>query len=54
MVGTSVFDHELGAKAEARMRAALHQVFGKRKPISYEVEARAVAVFQPEPVDHLL
>ena len=38
MVGTTVFEHDLGAEAEARMRAALHQVFAAAKPISYEVE----------------
>ncbi len=38
MVGTTVFDHELGAGAEARMRAALHQVFTVGRPMSYEVE----------------
>ena len=38
MVGTTVFEHDLGAEAEARMRAALHQVFAAGKPISYEVE----------------
>jgi diguanylate cyclase (GGDEF)-like protein/PAS domain S-box-containing protein len=39
LVGTSLFDHDLGADAEARMRAALHQVFTQGKPMSYEVEA---------------
>jgi diguanylate cyclase (GGDEF)-like protein/PAS domain S-box-containing protein len=38
LVGTTVFDHDLGAEAEARMRAALHQVFTAGKPMSYEVE----------------
>ena len=36
---TSLFEHELGAEAEARMRAALHQVFNAGKPMSYEVES---------------
>ena len=40
MIGTTLFDHDLGADAEARMRAALHQVFNAGKPISYEVESR--------------
>jgi diguanylate cyclase (GGDEF)-like protein/PAS domain S-box-containing protein len=39
VTGTTVFDHGLGPEAEARMRAALHQVFTGAKPISYEVEA---------------
>jgi diguanylate cyclase (GGDEF)-like protein/PAS domain S-box-containing protein len=39
LVGTSLFDHDLGAEAEARMRAALHQVFTQGKPMSYEVDA---------------
>ena len=39
MTGTSLFDHDLGAEAEARMRAALHQVFTAGKPFSYEVES---------------
>ena len=39
LVGTSLFDHDLGAEAEARMRAALHQVFTPGKPMSYEVES---------------
>ena len=39
LVGTSLFDHDLGADAEARMRAALHQVFTQGKPMSYEVES---------------
>ena len=39
MVGSSLFDHNLGAEAEARMRAALHQVFTVGKPFSYEVES---------------
>ena len=34
LVGTSLFDHDLGAEAEARMRAALHQVFNGGKPMS--------------------
>ncbi len=38
ITGTTVFEHELGAEAEARMRAALHQVFSAGKAISYEVE----------------
>ena len=38
--GTSLFDHDLGAEAEARMRAALHQVFSGGRPMSYKVEAR--------------
>ena len=42
MTGTTVFEHDLGAEAEARMRAALHQVFGARQPISYEVETEPV------------
>ena len=42
IVGTTLFDHDLGADAEARMRAALHQVFNSGKPISYEVESRGV------------
>jgi diguanylate cyclase (GGDEF)-like protein/PAS domain S-box-containing protein len=37
--GTSLFNHELGADAEARVRAALHQVFERAKPISYKVDA---------------
>jgi diguanylate cyclase (GGDEF)-like protein/PAS domain S-box-containing protein len=41
MTGTTLFDHDLGADAEARMRAALHQVFNLAKPMSYEVESRA-------------
>ena len=41
MVGTTVFDHGLGAEAEARMRAALHQVFSRGEPISYDVEAES-------------
>ena len=40
LTGTSVFDHDLGGGAEARMRAALHQVFSVGKPISYEVETK--------------
>lgn len=44
VAGTSLFDHDLGAEAEARMRAALHQVFSAGRPMSYEVESRA-----PEP-----
>ena len=52
LVGTSLFDHDLGAEAEARMRAALHQVFTVGKPMSYEVEStgqdeRARLVRQP-------
>ena len=43
VTGTTVFDHGLGAEAEARMRAALHQVFTQGKPISYEVEAAGEA-----------
>jgi hypothetical protein len=39
LVGTTLFDHNLGPEAEARMRAALHQVFVAGKPMSYEVEA---------------
>jgi diguanylate cyclase (GGDEF)-like protein/PAS domain S-box-containing protein len=39
VTGTTVFEHDLGADAEARMRAALHQVFTASKPMSYEVEA---------------
>jgi PAS domain S-box-containing protein len=39
LVGTSLFQHDLGADAEARMRAALHQVFTQGKPMSYEVES---------------
>jgi diguanylate cyclase (GGDEF)-like protein/PAS domain S-box-containing protein len=39
LVGTSVFEHNLGAEAEARMRAAMHQVFNAGKPMSYEVES---------------
>jgi len=42
LVGTALFDHDLGAEAEARMRAALHQVFTLGKPISYEVASRGV------------
>jgi len=38
MIGTTVFEHDLGAEAEARMRAALHQVFTARRAIVYEVE----------------
>ena len=34
MVGTTLFDHDLGAEAEARMRAALHQVFNSGRPMS--------------------
>ena len=40
MTGTTLFDHGLGADAEARMRAALHQVFESGRPMSYEVESR--------------
>jgi diguanylate cyclase (GGDEF)-like protein/PAS domain S-box-containing protein len=40
MIGTTLFDHDLGAEAEARMRAGLHQVFNAGKPMSYEVESR--------------
>ena len=40
LIGTTLFDHDLGAEAEARMRAALHQVFNACKPMSYEVESR--------------
>jgi diguanylate cyclase (GGDEF)-like protein/PAS domain S-box-containing protein len=39
LIGTSLFQHDLGADAEARMRAALHQVFTQGKPMSYEVES---------------
>src|SRR5687767_8410376 len=39
MTGTTVFEHDLGAEAEARMRAALHHVMAAGKPVSYEVEA---------------
>ena len=39
LVGTSLFQHNLGAEAEARMRAAMHQVFTVGKPMSYEVES---------------
>ena len=42
MAGTTLFDHDLGADAEARMRAALHQVFEGHKPLSYEVQSRGV------------
>ena len=38
VTGTALFDHDLGPEAEARMRAAMHQVFGAGKPMSYEVE----------------
>jgi diguanylate cyclase (GGDEF)-like protein/PAS domain S-box-containing protein len=38
MIGTTVFEHNLGTEAEVRMRAGLHQVFNARKPIAYEVE----------------
>ena len=41
MAGTTLFDHNLGADAEARMRAALHQVFNAGKPMSYEVESHS-------------
>ena len=46
--GTSLFEHGLGADAEARVRAALHQVFERAKPMSYKVEARAA-----DPTDHI-
>ena len=39
MVGTTLFEHNLGPEAEARMRAALHQVFVAGRPMSYEVES---------------
>jgi diguanylate cyclase (GGDEF)-like protein/PAS domain S-box-containing protein len=42
MIGSTLFDHDLGAEAEARMRAGLHQVFNAGKPMSYEVESRGV------------
>ena len=38
MTGTTVFAYHLGAEAEARMRAALHQVFSSARTMSYEVE----------------
>ena len=39
MIGTTVFDHDLGVEAEVRMRAALHQVFNSGRSMQYEVEA---------------
>ena len=42
VTGTTVFEHDLGAEAEARLRAALHQVFSAGKPLSYEVEVPEV------------
>ena len=39
LVGTTLFEHNLGPEAEARMRAALHQVFVAGRPMSYEVES---------------
>jgi len=38
MAGSTVFAYHLGAEAEARMRAALHQVFSSARTMSYEVE----------------
>ena len=45
--GTSLFEHALGADAEARMRAALHQVFTRARPMSYKVEARSADPAEP-------
>jgi diguanylate cyclase (GGDEF)-like protein/PAS domain S-box-containing protein len=39
VIGTSLFDHDLGSEAHGRMRHALDQVF-RGQPVSYEVESR--------------
>jgi PAS domain S-box-containing protein len=54
MVGTTVFEHNMGAEAEARMRAALHQVFTASKPVSYEVEGDESTAYLSRwsPIEH--